>query len=230
MGDSIRVARALDCCDRSFFENVRKRLPTKIEIALFPAILGLDHADKVLNLASEILDVTVLEIATLPPSVFGLRLYQQLMKSLIEGGVDIHPHVRGLHGRTKNGTCELLRDRNGQEYRAEKYIVAGGGVLMGGLSVDSRGEIREPILGLDVDQTNSLGLDEPNSMIDALHRAGAKTDEHLNPSIDGRTLTNVHVAGAVLAQWNPVDELSNEGVAIATGKAAADFALEDMRT
>jgi glycerol-3-phosphate dehydrogenase subunit B len=229
VGDSVRVARAFDSCDHSYFEDVRKRLPAEIEVAMFPALLGLDRADSVLDLAAEILDVTVLEIATLPPSVFGLRLYQLLLNALTEAGIDIHPHVRDLHGRTKNGSCELLRDGNGVEYRAEKYIVAGGGVLMGGLNIDSRGEVHEPILDLDVYQTNSLGIDEPGSMIDALHRTGAQTDDRLRPSVGGCTLGNVHVAGALLAHWNPVEELSNEGVAIATGKAAADFAIEDMR-
>jgi glycerol-3-phosphate dehydrogenase subunit B len=165
------------------------------------------------------------EIPTLPPSVPGLRLYRQLTSALTAAGVSIHPSVRHLRASFLNGSCRFLSDGNGEQYRAEKFVLANGGVLMGGLEVDSRGHIHEPVFDLDVHQTRPLDITDWRAFPDALHRAGVDVDDLLRPVRNGRAVENVHAAGLILAHWNPIEERSHEGVAIATASAAAGFAL-----
>jgi glycerol-3-phosphate dehydrogenase subunit B len=224
-GDSVRIARAFDHCERSYFEAMRRDLPADADIAVFPALLGLERPAQVREMASDALAVDILEVATLPPSVFGLRLYRMMMRALTSAGVLIHPNVRHLRAKMAEGVCRGLVDEHGHEYHADRFILATGGIMMGGLDVQSHGDISEPVFGLDVHQTRPLSISDAVLVPDALHQAGVIVDERLRPTIGGKPIANVHAAGAVLAHWNPVEELSNEGVAIATGRAAADFAL-----
>jgi glycerol-3-phosphate dehydrogenase subunit B len=226
VGDSVRIARAFDNCEPSYFESIRSALPSNVRRVIFPAVLGLRRYAAAIELAEGTLGISVVEVPTLPPSVFGLRLYELVMKALKAAGITLHSDIRGLRGKLTNGVCELLVDEKGNEYSAEKFLAANGGILMGGLEVDSRGIIHEPVFDLDVHQTYPLNISDPARVPDALHRAGVLADRYLRPMLNGRPVSNVHVTGALLAHWNPIEEISNEGVAITTGCAAADFALE----
>ena len=227
-GDSVRIAAALDRHAPSFFKDLRRSLADDAEVVILAAVLGLHRHDEVMQTAQDVLGIPVLEIATLPPSVFGLRLYYRLMKAIQGAGIEIHPGVRGLRANLANGKCESLSDREGQTYKAGSFIAAHGGALIGGLEVDSRGSIIEPVFNLDVHQTHPLKHCDPAAVLDALNQAGVEVDRQLRSTIDGKTIGNVHVAGGLMGHWNPVQEMSNEGVAIASGQAAADFALEGL--
>jgi glycerol-3-phosphate dehydrogenase subunit B len=222
--DSLRIARALDACDPVYFQTLRALLREPVQMLLFPAVLGLARHRSVLSLAESALGVPVAEIATLPPTLFGLRLQRLMLAALGTAGVALHPDVHGLRADVAEDRCERLTDARGNDYCADIYVASGGGILTGGLEVDSRGAINEPIFDLDVHQTSPLAARVPHEAIDALHRSGAAVDDKLRPSRNGRPLRNVHVTGALLAHWNPLDEISAEGVSIATGHAAADFA------
>ncbi|WP_269082924.1 FAD-binding protein [Photobacterium kishitanii] len=50
---------------------------------------------------------------------------------------------------------------------------------------------------------------------------GVETNQHLQPSLNGNTITNLYCAGAILAHYNPIFEGSGSGVAISTGYHAA---------
>jgi glycerol-3-phosphate dehydrogenase subunit B len=225
-GDSVAIARALDNEDGSFFQAVHNALRAPADAVIFPAVLGLRSPEAVLRRAEKTLGLLVYEVATLPPSVFGMRLLGSITDALRVVGVDIHPDIRGLKAKFENDTCSSLQDEKGEEYQAGSFIIANGGVLLGGLEVDSRGLVYEPVCNLDIHQTQPLSTADPRLVLDALHRTGVIADQCLRPMKNGRTVKNVHVAGTLLAHWNPVQEVSNEGVAIASGKAAADFALE----
>ena len=96
---------------------------------------------------------------------------------------------------------------------------------MGGLGVDSRGQVSEPVLGLDVAHNRPLEAQGPEACLDALHEAGVETDDRLRPvARGGSAYQNLFVTGRTLAHWNPAKESSDEGVSIATGWAAAEEA------
>jgi glycerol-3-phosphate dehydrogenase subunit B len=228
-GDGVQIARFLDHDDGSFFNAVAEVVPRPVDAVVFPAVLGLRSAKEVRRLAGERLRADVYEVATLPPTLFGLRLHELFLKHLTTAGVHVHPDIRGLHAEFETATCRFLRDEKGQRYEADSFILANGGILLGGLEVDSFGNIHEPICGLDVVQTDPLKVRDPLQVTDSLHRAGVSTDRHLRPFRNGQHIANLFATGSLLAHWNPIEELSGEGVAIASGIAAADFALEGCR-
>ncbi len=96
---------------------------------------------------------------------------------------------------------------------------------MGGLEVDSNGQVHETILGLEVYQTRPLDVKSITESLDALHNTGIEVDSSLRPNTNyPEKYNNIFVTGRTLAHWNPSEEGSSDGVCIATGWAAAENA------
>lgn len=223
--DSVRFGQTLDRPGEAaaLFETVRKALPSGRDLVLFPAVLGIARHREIFDLAQHSLGMPVFEGATLPPCLFGIRLYHLLMREIACLGGLVQPGMRSLQGRIEKGRCQGIGDGEGRHYHASRYIAGTGGVLMGGLDVDSRGHIAETIFGLPVHQTDPLGRRTPAETIDALHRAGVETDSSFRPSDgNGSIVENLQVIGTTLAHWNPTLEESSEGVAIGTAWAATE--------
>jgi glycerol-3-phosphate dehydrogenase subunit B len=224
---SLRLARGLDAlpAPEAAFEPLRARLPDGCTRALFPAILGLDRHAEVLAAAEGTLGVPCLEVPTLPPSIPGLRLDRALTRHLERRGVLLHLGASPVRAAAAGGACEAVWDEAGRSYEAGVFVVATGGVLMGGLEVDSHGRVHEPLFGLDVVQTRPLDAEGSDRALDALHETGVEADDRLRPLAGGEpAFDNIFVTGRTLAHWNPARESSAEGVAIATGWAAAEEA------
>lgn len=209
----------------SYFTRVRDSLPTDIEVVLFPAVMGfLGHHD-VLASAERVLGVPCLEVPTLPPSVPGMRLEHVLTRHLMDNTVTIHIGA-GISRSSLDGAGYVcIWDNMGRKFEASVVIVSSGGILMGGLDVDSHGVIHETSLGLDTFQSEPLKTVAVGQSLDALHAAGVEIDCELRPQSNGSMVApNVFVTGRTLAHWNPAAESSAEGVSIATGWVAAENA------
>jgi glycerol-3-phosphate dehydrogenase subunit B len=133
----------------------------------------------------------------------------------------------------KNGRCEGITVCNPPletEYQAENYILAAGRFLGGGLWADMD-RITEPLFHLPVSQPTTRGdwFRERFFQSEAhpIHCAGIVTDQALRPVDEGGRvlLTNVRIAGSILANHQAIEEHSREGIAIATGYLAAKGAL-----
>jgi len=231
--DSMHLARFFD---RSrdldgYASSFRDHLPPKATHAFFPAVLGLDRHDETVKSLERGLGVPCREVPTLPPSIPGLRLSRHVTKHIETKGGFIHLSVHAHGQLTNNGRCEAIWDDAGRRFEAETFILATGGVLMGGLEVESDGRVREPIFGLDVAQTRPLEARHPDLVLDALHETGVATDARLRPLIKSQVvLDNLFVAGQTLGHCNATKEASVEGVAIATGWAAAEEACAYMES
>ena len=230
--DSVTLARALDdpMMRDSYFAGLRAQLPNDSDIVVFPAVLGLRHHRAVVASAQHRLGVPCLELPTLPPGVPGMRLHQAFETRLAHEGVSLHIGAGFGGAQTTDGRCDGVADGNGRIHQGSVFVVATGGVLMGGLQVEASGQIRESALGLEVVQTQPLAKDSVDQSLDALHRTGIETDVTLRACRNGApTFDNVFVAGRSLAHWNPAAELSSEGVSIATGWQAAQSAHHYLR-
>ena len=103
------------------------------------------------------------------------------------------------------------------------------GFLWAGSRSISYGLAREPAFGLEVSQSRPLEADNPEQALDALHETGVEIDDRLRPLAGGQlAYENLFVTGRTLGHWNPPKESSVEGVAIATGWAAAEEACAYM--
>jgi len=226
-GDNAGVARAFDrlADPHAYFRSVGKVIGGERALVLFPAVLGLDCHEGTMQAAEAALGAPCREVQTLPTSVPGQRLSRRLIGGIqAAGGLVQLGNARVTAEPQANGHCRL-RDEAGRRYEARVVLLATGGVLMGGLEVTPDGHVREPVFDLPVHQTRPL-QQTPEATVTALHRAGVEAECDLRPRGLNGSHGNVLVTGRTLAHWDPVAEGSAEGVALATGWAAAERALE----
>jgi glycerol-3-phosphate dehydrogenase subunit B len=212
-------------------QDIKKNLGGETCLGL-PAILGInDPADVKKNL-EDIIGVEIFEIPTLPPSIPGMRIFNRFKEWLIRKGVTFLLGHSVSKVSIKNKRCEGVYVFNPPVYNfytANRFILATGRFIGGGLIVDRRG-ISEPIFNFPVPQTGSQEEWFGKSFFDEhpIHRVGILTDSSLHP-IDEKgepILENVRAAGTILAGHHCLDEKSREGIEIATGYWAAKRAME----
>lgn len=200
-----------------------------------PAILGMNDHAAALNDLSSGAQAPVFEIPTLPPSVPGIRLYNSLQAQFrkIGGRVDVNMKVIGFHAQDRR-IVWLETDASGRplKHRADRFLLATGGILGGGITTDHLGAVGEVVLNLPLaapasrdDWFRARFLDPSGHPI---FRAGLPVDSAFQP-IDAqgeRVYSNVFAAGGLLADADPILERSLEGIALATGAAAGRSAAE----
>lgn len=216
----------------SLGEAIRRQMAGEKRIGL-PAALGLKAPADVLKTLETITRAKVFEIPMLPPSIPGTRIFHRFREFLIANGATFLLGNPVTGADVKEGRCEGITLQNPPLltlYRAERYILATGRFLGGGLQADME-RIAEPLFHLPVLQPESRGkwfrerFFQPEAH--PIHRAGIVTDADLRPvDAGGRViLKNVRVAGSILAHHQMIEEHSHEGIDIATGYLAARRAL-----
>ena len=201
----------------------------------FPAVLGLERAAEVWRELEARLERPVFEVATLPPSVSGIRLFEAMTAALRQAGGRILLGQSVVGAETGNGRIEgvvVQAAARPTTYRARSFLLATGGLAAGGIHVDSYGKIREAVFDLalaGLPGANGRPAFLPTYLDEQpLDRLGVPVDERLRPTdAEGRPLfENLHAAGAALAGAVPWREASGNGLSLATGYAAAAAILE----
>jgi glycerol-3-phosphate dehydrogenase subunit B len=200
----------------------------------FPAVLGIRQAAEVWRELETRLERPVFEVATLPPSVSGIRLFEEMTAALRRAGGRIVIGQTVVGAETANGRVEAVvaeaAARTGT-FRARSFVLASGGFAAGGVELNSYGKIREAIfdLALAGAATNGGPRFLPTYLEEQpLDRVGVPVDDRLRPTdAEGRPrYENLHAAGATLAGAVPWREASGNGLSLATGYAAAGAILE----
>ncbi len=212
--------------------EIKKQLHGETRVGL-PAILGVHDPMKVKKNLEEIIGVEVFEIPVLPPSIPGLRIFNRVKEWLIRKGVTFlsgYSVSKGILEGTRCEGIEVLHPPVIHSYTADRYLLAAGRFIGGGLKADGE-KLFEPLFGLPVFQPGSheewfqksFFSDRPHP----IHQAGILTDSSFRP-VNERgelILKNVWVAGSILAHHHSIDEKSREGIELATGYAAAKRAV-----
>jgi len=228
----VGLARLLDQAD------VRERIAAQIKPRLdgakrvgLPAVIGLEHSAEAWRDLQDRLGVPLFEIPTIPPSVPGIRLFNAFKQALLQVGVPIlldMTATRGVvAGHRVSGVVvpNVVRDT---VYRADQVILATGGLYGGGIVTNHMGQMRETVFDLPLHVPGAMGdwFDERfiSEHDHPVHQAGVRANERLQPVDEtGRVvLDNVHVAGRLLAHYNPPVEGSAEGVWLATAYRAVN--------
>ena len=244
----LHVARLLDqpAAQAQLTEMVVDVTAARERVGL-PAILGLDaHLPLLKKVHQAIVSrdprtsqtcddqgaaCSAFEIPTLPPSVPGLRLDAALRTQLTSLGVrvEIGMEVRGFHATGRR--IQWIETETGSRplrHTAHSYLLATGGILGGGIYADRCGSVKETVfdLPLTAPQTRSqwmrpLFLDAKGHPI---FQAGVNVDDCFRPldEAGAPVYDNLWAAGSILAHTDPIRERSREGIAIATGYAAAN--------
>jgi glycerol-3-phosphate dehydrogenase subunit B len=232
---SVGFARLFE--EPSFRDALVRELAGKLEPderVGFPAVLGLGRAGEVWRELEAGLARPVFEVATLPPSLSGMRLYEAMSAALREAGGRIHVGEPVVGAETRAGRVEAVFTQptaRATTYRARSFVLATGGFASGGLEVDSHGRMSEAVFELPL--AGPASPDTPRFLPDyfdehPLNRVGVAVDDELRPiGGDERPVyENLHASGATLAGALPWREASGNGLSLATGYAAAAAILE----
>ena len=200
------------------------------ERVAFPAILGLTrHREVVAKLASA-LNAPIAEIPTLPPSVTGIRLHQALVHTLAKHGgrvesnmaaIDFDATAKSINWVASAASARPLR------HRARAYLLATGGILGGGFNSDPSGRSWETVFNLPLTLPTDRGAWFRPEFLDAaghpVFQGGVQVNAAWQPvDAQGEVIyTNLWAAGNLLAHADAIRTRSHEGLALATGAAAA---------
>lgn len=201
------------------------------DLIVLPAVFGLKDAD-ITDRIREVIGVRTIFVATMPPSVPGIRS-QMTLKAEFEktGG-------RFLLGDT---VIDAIRDEDGKissigtynlgdiRLHADNFVLASGSFFSKGLCAAPDG-ISEPVFGIDLNCSvrRADWFDRNFWKKQNYISFGAITDSHLNASTGGRRIENLYVIGSNLGGSNTLHEGCGGGIALITALAAADEIIVKM--
>lgn len=196
----------------------------------FPSVLGFDQALAVKEDLERQLGKPVFEIPSLTPSVPGMRLHRILTSAIVAAGGRIENGMEAIGIKADDGRVTAVYTATAARphpHRSQQYILATGGILGGGITTNSDGDVREVVF--------NLPLTAPAKRVDWFHRdfldqrghpifqSGLTVNEQFQP-LNGNNqpvYENVYAAGTTLAHCEVIRERSFEGVALATGYTVA---------
>ena len=197
---------------------------------VLPACLSLGLVGPRLSELERRTGCTIKEVATMPPSLIGMRMQEALKRRFMALGGTFLTSERVLGARYDGDKVIGVHSQHGEDqlFEADHFVLASGSFFSRGL--ESRlGGIREPIFDADVLRLAERDAWAGRRLFDhhPFMGFGVKTDERLRVLRGGRPLTNLYGAGSVLAHYDPIKEGSGSGVAVATGWQAAGHILAE---
>jgi glycerol-3-phosphate dehydrogenase subunit B len=225
----VELARAID--DEGFRCRLAPglaRAAAGAEVAVVPAVLGLDRGHEPWADLQAQIGMPLVEAATVPPSIPGLRLFAAYRARLEALGVRWQFGFPAVGVERDGDRVTAVRSEGASRVmatRCQELVLATGGVAGNGIEANRDGTLTEQVAGLPVagfeDRLGYLGGrflgDHP------LGAAGVRVDAELRP-VDASgepLLVNVRCVGGLVAGHDPTGEGSREGVALATATRVA---------
>jgi glycerol-3-phosphate dehydrogenase subunit B len=230
------LARCLDDAS-SRAETLRAWKPRLLGVRRLglPAILGLRSNPIVMAEIEDRLGVQAFEIATLPPSVPGLRIEAALRADAQRHGALIVEGPRAVGriagaGEPRRADGVVAHTAGGPRlFHADRVLLATGGVLHGGLVTLPTGRVQESVFDLPViHNTDRQAWTDPQTAHRQTYATfGVAVDASMRPrAIDGGpVLENLYAAGGILAGADRTAEGSRQGIDLATAFRAVEAAL-----
>jgi glycerol-3-phosphate dehydrogenase subunit B len=221
-----------DMMDRADFraevvEAVRPHLGQAERIG-FPAVLGMEEPLPAKQDLEAKLGRPVFEIAGLPPSVPGIRLFRILRDKIEQSGGYVYDGMRAVAATHENGRVTAVYTEAAarqRRHRYDQFVLATGGILGGGIRANHKGEVCEAVFDLPVTAPASQLEWFKRDFLDReghpIYRVGLTVNEHFLPVDRNRRplYDNLFAAGTTLAHCEVIRERSFDGVALVTGYA-----------
>lgn len=197
------------------------------DVVLMPAIFGLND-DSIFTTLRQKVSKPLYVIATLPPSVPGVRVQNALVNRFKQlGGTYLMGHT-AMEGAIKDNRVvglksSLLLD---EKLEANNYILASGSFQSHGIVADYR-KVYEPVFGVDVDfiaertQWTAHDVFAPQAYMEF----GVKTDAKFHALKDGASVENLFAVGSILAGHNSLKMADSTGVSLITALSVAKTIL-----
>ena len=193
------------------------------DVVLLPAITRLKDAQLSEELRRKV-NTPVKFIATMPPSVPGIRILELMRKRLYALGGRILIGDKAIEGRFKDNKLVEIKTAHLPEetLTADNFILATGSFMSQGL-ISDYSHVFEPVLGLDVDSLENRNDWYNENVLKAQPYMdfGVATDAELHAIKDGRTIENLFVTGSILSGHNNIKLADGEGVSMLTAMYAA---------
>ena len=209
-------------------ENIRKHLKDE-DVVIVPAVFGLKDASAPETFRQAI-GVKTVFVATMPPSVPGIRT-QMTLKSEFEkagGRFFMGDTVTDAEFDTEGNVVSVGTSNFGDiRLYADNFVLATGSFFSKGL-IATPDSVYEPVFGADIDYMKDRAEWFERNFWNRQNYIsfGVRTDSSMKVSIDGKPVNNLYGAGSVLGGCNPLYEGCGGGVAIITALAAAEAILE----
>ena len=240
---SSNIARAMDTEEnwKDFVKAVKERI-TDEDVIVLPAVFGLKNRTVVDNIKKE-LGVKTIFVATMPPSVPGIRTQMQLKNAYIELGgefilgdtvssatlsannSDGNEHSVKGEAETKELKVVSINTVNFEEIavKANNFVLASGSFFSNGLIADPY-TIKEPVFGLDLDYKTERKdwYDVRFFNKQEYFKFGVKTNNNFQTSLGGQNISNLWAAGSILSGTNALYEGCGGGTAIISALYVAD--------
>lgn len=217
-------------------DGALRPMPVKPKYLLFPPLLGKKTTRDVIRKIENRTQCVVRELLSMPPSIPGMRLQETMLVSLGQLGVEI-VQGKALFGAVEHNTVQEVVVETGKSnvhYRPKSVVLASGRYAAGGIVYNSAAQ--ESIFKLPIwndkhpVQSEFVGHLTGQSVgaAHAIFSAGVRTDTHLRPlNVLGKVVAhNLFAAGSVLGGYDPTQDGTGMGVAIASGYLAGALATK----
>jgi glycerol-3-phosphate dehydrogenase subunit B len=230
---SIDLARSFE--DATFRDavaaQVRERVTGDDVRVGVPGVLGLTTPNETFAAFQRAVGHPVFEIATVPPSVIALRLFDRLRQHLQENGIEIIWGSPAHAAEVTDGKCRtILLKAAGHELPVEAgaYVLALEDWVDGAFRAGVH-TVRDPFFHQPIDW-NKVPTDRTAESLfgsQPFEQVGYALTDRLQPADESGTplARNVFCAGGAMAGYDPSGTKSRGGMAIATGYRAAQEAL-----
>ena len=219
---SVTVARALDKEENILaLASIITAEAKDTQTVIMPAVLGFERTD-VLARLEKITGKQILTVATLPPSVEGIKVERALRKTFERmGGVIFNGHTATQY-TMEEGAVATITTSKGVTLTANDFVLASGSFIGGGLQA-LRSGVTEVLFGADVVAPAVTELTNRNLFeAQPFMSAGIVTDPQFKVLVAGQAVENLYGCGAILADYNPVQEGCGAGVAMFTALRVAE--------
>jgi glycerol-3-phosphate dehydrogenase len=198
----------------------------------FPAVLGWSQGHAAWKDMQNRLDCPVFEIPCLPPSIPGIRMHNLLSSAVHSAGGRVYDGMQA-HQADANQRVEAVFTEaaaRSKAHRAGTFVLATGGIMGGGIFARHTGDLIEKVFGLTVsaprEHSDWFSKEFLSIQGHPVYRAGVSTGKDLRPiGESGQPIyPNLYAAGSILAGFDPIQERSIEGIALATGYLAGKLA------
>ncbi|WP_434360230.1 glycerol-3-phosphate dehydrogenase subunit GlpB [Parasalinivibrio latis] len=204
------------------------------ELVVLPSAFGNGDGLATLRLLEGLTGYKICEVATMPPSLMGIRIEESLRNAFQQFGGTLLAGDEVLWGEFDHNHLTRIYTRHHEDFplTANHYFLGTGSFFSKGL-VATKDMISEPVFNLDIDAKADreewlqkafvTGSGQP------FMRFGVKTNNKLNPWRNGTPVENLYCGGALMSGYDPIADGCGGGVAISTGFSAAENMIEHYR-
>ena len=199
------------------------------DVVIIPAVFGLKNAETV-DKMRETIGVKTIFVATMPPSVPGIRSQMSLKAEFEKTGGRFFLGDTVLEADfNDDGTVKSIATSNFGDIRvyADNFVLASGSFFSKGL-IATPDKVYEPVFGIDLTfaEKRENWFDRNFWNKQNYISFGAKVSEKLNAYVSGTAISNLYAIGSLIGGSNALYEGCGGGVAIISALAAADDILQ----